>query len=48
MRYAYDLTHKDGAVGIDEQTAAEYESNLQINLKSLLDRIKSGQYEIFF
>jgi len=45
IRYAFELTRKDGAVGIDGQTAAEYESNLQVNLKSLLDRIKSGQYK---
>jgi len=45
MRCAYDLTRKDGAVGIARQTAADYEKNLQANLKSLLDRIKSGQYK---
>ena len=45
MRYAFDLTRKDGAVGIDRQTAADYEKNLQANLKSLLNRIKSGQYK---
>ena len=45
LRYAYELTRKDGAVGVDGQTAAEYASNLQANLKSLLDRIKSGQYK---
>jgi group II intron reverse transcriptase/maturase len=45
MRYAYDLTRKDGAVGVDGQTAAEYASNLQANLRSLLYRIKSGRYK---
>jgi len=45
LRYAYELTRKDGAVGVDGQTAAEYASNLEANLKSLLDRIKSGQYK---
>lgn len=42
---AYELTRKDGAVGVDGQTAAEYASNLHANLKSLLDRIKSCQYK---
>lgn len=44
MRYAYELTRKDGAIGVDGVTAAEYASNLQENLKSLLNRIKSGSY----
>jgi group II intron reverse transcriptase/maturase len=44
LRYAYDLTRKDGAVGIDGQTAADYEANLEENLRSLLGRIKSGSY----
>src|SRR5262249_21036908 len=41
---AYELTRKDGAVGVDEQTAAEYEANLGENLRSLLNRAKSGTY----
>lgn len=45
LRYAYELTRKDGAVGVDGQTASEYANNLEVNLKSLLDRIKSGQYK---
>jgi len=44
LRYAYELTRKDGAVGIDGQTAAQYEENLEENLRSLLERIKSGRY----
>ena len=44
LRYAYELTRKDGAVGIDGQTAAQYEENLEENLCSLLERIKSGRY----
>ena len=44
LRYAYELTRKDGAVGIDGQTAAQYEEKLEENLKSLLERIKSGRY----
>ena len=41
---AYVRTRKDGAVGVDEQTAAEYKVNLRENLRSLLDRAKSGTY----
>ncbi|MCP4471109.1 MAG: group II intron reverse transcriptase/maturase, partial [Gammaproteobacteria bacterium] len=37
-------TRKDGATGVDDQTAAEYEANLDENLASLLDRFKSGLY----
>lgn len=44
LRYAYELTRKDGAVGIDGQTAADYEANLEQNLRDLLGRIKSGRY----
>lgn len=42
LREAYRLTRKDGAVGVDEQTAAEYGAQLESNLESLLDRAKSG------
>jgi group II intron reverse transcriptase/maturase len=41
---AYDRTRKDGAVGVDGQTAADYEANLEENLGSLLERAKSGLY----
>ena len=44
LHEAYRRTRKDGAVGIDGQTAAEYEQNLEGNLQSLLDRAKSGRY----
>ena len=44
LRYAYELTRKDGAPGIDGQSAADYEKNLEDNLQSLLVRIKSGRY----
>ena len=44
MREAYRLTRKDGATGIDGVTAADYEKDLEANLESLLDRIKSGSY----
>ena len=44
LREAYARTRKNGATGIDGQTAAEYEANLEGNLQSLLDRAKSGMY----
>ena len=44
MREAYRRTRKDGAVGVDEQTAAEYAVNLEENLALLLDRAKSGDH----
>ena len=44
MREAYRRTRKDGAVGVDEQTAAEYAVNLEENLAALLDRAKSGDH----
>ncbi len=45
LHEAYRRTRKSGAVGIDGQTAAEYETNLESNLQSLLDRFKSGRYK---
>lgn len=41
---AYHRTRKDGAVGIDGQTAADYAANLEANLRDLLERAKSGSY----
>jgi group II intron reverse transcriptase/maturase len=41
---AYRRTRKDGAPGVDGQCAAEYAANLEDNLRSLLDRAKSGRY----
>lgn len=45
MLYAYECTRKDGAVGVDGQTAEDYAANLEQNLRSLIDRLKSGQYQ---
>lgn len=45
LREAYRRTRKDAAVGIDGQTGAEYGANLEANLQSLLDRVKSGKYQ---
>jgi hypothetical protein len=44
LHEAYRRTRKDGAVGVDGQTSAEYERDLEGNLRSLLDRAKSGRY----
>lgn len=45
LKEAYRLTRKDGAVGVDGCTAAEYEKNLEGNLSTLLKRAKSGTYK---
>lgn len=37
-------TRKDGAVGVDGQTARDFAENLEENLQSLLDGFKSGRY----
>jgi len=44
LHEAYVKTRKDGAVGVDGQTADEYEVDLWGNLQRLLDRAKSGTY----
>ena len=44
LREAYRRTRKDGAVGIDGQTAKHYAANLEGNLVDLLTRFKSGRY----
>src|SRR5262249_12813467 len=41
---AYWGTRRDGATGVDGITAADYEADLVTNLRSLLDRAKSGSY----
>jgi RNA-directed DNA polymerase len=42
---AYRRTRKDGAVGVDGVTAQEYEVQLLVNLESLLERFKTGNYQ---
>ena len=37
MLTAHGHTRRDGAVGVDGQTAEEYEVNLEANLQNLLD-----------
>lgn len=47
LRWLYEAflrTRRDGAPGVDGQTAAAYEADLRSNLQSLLDRAKSGTY----
>lgn len=44
LREAYRRTRKDGALGVDGQTATEYAMNLESHLESLLNRAKSGTY----
>jgi len=44
LHEAYRRTRKDGAVGVDGQTAEEYAQDLFGNLRRLLDRFKSGTY----
>src|SRR3954471_15392982 len=45
LKEAYRRTRKDGAAGVDGQTATDYAANLEGNLRSLLDRAKSGHYQ---
>jgi RNA-directed DNA polymerase len=44
LREAYRRTRKDGAKGVDGQTAEQYAEDLENNLRSLLERFKSGTY----
>jgi RNA-directed DNA polymerase len=44
LREAYRQTRKDGARGVDGQSAKQYAEQLEENLRSLLDRAKTGTY----
>lgn len=44
LRTAFHQTRKDGAVGVDGQTAADYAQRLEDNLENLLRRAKDGSY----
>jgi RNA-directed DNA polymerase len=44
LEEAYRRTRKDGAVGVDGQTAEAYAEHLEANLRALLERAKSGTY----
>jgi retron-type reverse transcriptase len=41
---AYRRTRKDGAAGVDGQSAEDYAQQLESNLKTLLERAKAGTY----
>jgi len=43
LYYAYELTRKDGVVGVDGQTAAEYAERLEESLHRLLHQLKSAR-----
>ncbi len=45
MKEAYRRTRKDGAVGVDGCTAADYEKNLEANLSALVERVHEGTYK---
>ena len=45
LREAYRRTRKDGATGVDGQTAEEYAEHLDEKLRDLLERMKSGRYQ---
>lgn len=45
LREAFRRTRKDGAAGVDGQTADAYRVNLEENLRSLLEAAKSGTYK---
>jgi group II intron reverse transcriptase/maturase len=44
LHEAHRRVRKDGAVGVDGQTAGEYAKQLGVNLQGLLDRAKSGDH----
>jgi RNA-directed DNA polymerase len=44
LREAHRRTRKDGATGVDGQSAEQYAEHLEGNLRGLLERVKSGTY----
>lgn len=44
LKEAHRRARKGGAVGVDEQTAADYAVHLEENLEGLLGRFKTGNY----
>jgi RNA-directed DNA polymerase len=45
LRRAYELTRKDGAVGVDGQDGTAYGENLEANLDDLHRRLKECRYQ---
>lgn len=45
LHEAYRRTRKQGAVGIDGQSAKDYVRQLDANLQGLLERAKNGTYQ---
>ena len=45
LRRAWQRTRKDGAVGVDGQTAEAYGANLEENVRALWERLRSGGYQ---
>ena len=45
MLQAWRRVRKDGAVGVDNETAEEFAENLDERLEDLLNRAKSGRYQ---
>jgi group II intron reverse transcriptase/maturase len=44
LKEAFERTRKNGAVGVDGQTAKEYEEKMEANLRALLGRLHTGSY----
>lgn len=44
LREAYRLTRKDGAPGVDGETADQFASQLEARLEALLGKLKTGAY----
>ena len=44
LHEAFRRTRKDGALGVDGQSAEDYANHLEDNLRTLLNRFKSGTY----
>lgn len=45
LHEAYRRTRKDGATGVDGQTAQQYAQDLRGNLRGLHERLKTGRYQ---
>lgn len=45
LKAAWKRVRKDGAVGVDQQSAKEYAANLDANLSGLHERLRSGRYK---